>query len=447
MTSCALCRREQVINPELLRARFDEQRMLNLAQRLAIPPPVRSRPFTSGSSVTTAGVRGKKEEQFEAWSTRSSENEQQEVSRGSVGATARPLNVESMTTRGHLLFGPWGDVGAMSADDLRRRWKFSGVQTSTAPGAATVGAASAAELRSSWRELQHLSRSSAYIRSEREYLGTPLQVSHGTPALANASSCSNDAKPRLGETFLADLGRSDFNAARSDSPCAGGSSLGELSARWSTLTRVPPGSSLRGHGAFDETSLHRRYNTSAEVSVDETCAKERLVSAQLFMGDHLARSKRATPLGGSSSSVHDSDAGGLSSDCLRKRWHEAFEQGERGVGATEARHLAMRLTLAKGYQGVGHLPCARLQERWTVMCSGEVERKQAQQCPAPLLKDGESFGYLEANVLETLEPADSDARANRSDSADEAVGAVSTSTLYNRWCAAGAMGDRVAPVG
>jgi len=61
MTACALCRREQEINPELLRARFDEQRMLNLAQRLAIPPPVSSRRITPSTSTKTVGEGGRRE--------------------------------------------------------------------------------------------------------------------------------------------------------------------------------------------------------------------------------------------------------------------------------------------------------------------------------------------------------------------------------------------------
>lgn len=138
MTSCAICRREQVIDPELLRVQFDEHRMMNLAQRLAIPPPTRPRLPKYGSFIAS-GARVK-----DALPSAAMENaflNERNINQGEE-LVFQSAKVESLTTHGHLLFGPWGDVGAMTPDDLRRRWKFCCLQTSTTPGTydADVGA-------------------------------------------------------------------------------------------------------------------------------------------------------------------------------------------------------------------------------------------------------------------------------------------------------------------
>lgn len=361
MTSCALCRREQEINPELLRARFDEQRVLNLAQRLAIPPPMCSRPSTSGVSMPAG------------------EGEREQKEGTSLGSTP--------TSAREMLFGPWGDVGAMSADDLRRRWNFSGVQMSTAPGAATVGASSASELRSSWCELQ--SRSSMYVCSEREYLGTAdLQVSHGARTRADSMSCSGNAEAFVSEV---DAGGSRSPTVSPDSPCAGGTSLSELSVRWCNLTRISPEITSgcdRVHHAAEETS-HGELPTLFEMS----------------------------------------DSGGLGAASLRKRWHEA--NGVNGVGALTVSELRGSLNLAIGPQGVGGIPGTELKTRWNASCT-ETERN----------------AHVNGNSLH--ESVDNGAKTDSDDTVkplclrEQAVGAVSTSALHSRWCAAV---HRPAPVG
>lgn len=352
MTSCALCRRQQEINPELLRARFDEQRVLNLAQRLAIPPPMCSRSTTPGASMLAG------------------EGEREEKERTRLGGTP--------TSTREMLFGPWGDVGAMSSDDLRRRWKFS-----AAPGAATVGASSTSELRSCWRELQCRS---ICVRREGEYFGTAaFQVSHVARTRAENMSCSGNSEP-LGSQVGA--GESCFPTTSPDSPCAGGHSLGELSVRWCNLKRVPPGTTSRCDSA-DETS-HGELSPSFERN----------------------------------------DSGGLGAAVLRKRWHEA--NGVNGVGALTVSELRGSLRRAIGSQGVGGIPVAELATRWNA--SSTDTEGNIHHANANMLQESVDEGAIKDSG-ETTKP---------SYQREQAVGAVSTSTLHSRWCAAG---HRSAPVG
>ncbi|CAB1099376.1 unnamed protein product [Ectocarpus sp. CCAP 1310/34] len=265
MTSCALCRREQEIDPEQLRARFDEQRMLNLAQRLAIlPPPLRSRP--SATSAAMSASEGAYEEK---------------------DVRVRVKVVPTSTTGREVFVGLGGDVGAMSSDDLRRRWSC-GVHTASA----TAGAASSSELRSSWRESHDRSRSLMPMHSEGELCGTSCQVLHG----ADSVSCSGHA----------DIG-SHFTGA---SP------------------RRSPDSQCAGRGRVDSMCLERH-------------SSPRIPSSNF--GDDASAS--ALPArGGNTTPFETSDVGGLDAACLRKRWHEAMEFGD--VGDMPVSELAESLTLA-----------------------------------------------------------------------------------------------------
>lgn len=298
MTSCALCRREQEINPKLLRARFDEQRMLNLAQRLAIPPPVRSRPSTSASSVSSReGIREEKEEQLR------------------FGGTSPTLARE--------MLGQGGDVGAMSADDLRRRWRFSGLQAPTSSGVKTVGAASAAELRASWRALEHTARSSMYMPSGRD-------ACTGVSSL----SCSTN-------TNLCAIG-SRSPVANLDSLCAGGNSTGDISRRWNSLPRFPLARTTSEHNSG---STHHSAETVSHGGSHRASA----ISSP-------ASSEGALPF-------ERSDVGEVGASHLQRRWHEAIEVGD--VGGIEARDLSLRLPDALGgVEDIGGLNSRCLQERW-----------------------------------------------------------------------------------
>ena len=340
--------------------------MLNLAQRLAIPPPVRSRPSAPGATMSAGGNRERKDN---VSSTQNVGPEEKDLQTEGAGVASRPPNVESMTTRGHLLFGPWGDVGAMSADDLRRRWKFSGMETSNAPNAATVGADSAAELRSSWRDLQNLSRAFTCMQNEREVLGTPRQVSRDAQARADVSSCSGEAEPHGNEIGS---GNCNSQVATPDSPCAGGSSLGELSSRWRTLARVSSGRCSAGSDdAPDEISIGERSSSAKIASVDrKRIAELEIVPGQVSVDASSTPSVLATPT--RSSSVFDDDVGSLAGDSLQSRWRDAFRQGERDVGATDVRALAARFSLVKGPQGVGGVPNANLTSRWVAARSKET---------------------------------------------------------------------------
>lgn len=304
MTSCALCRREQEINPELLRARFDEQRMLNLAQRLAIPPPLRPRPSSSAASMTAA--EGERE------------------GKGGLRSGGTPTLAKEM------LFGPWGDVGAMSAADLRRRWKFGCVNMST------VGAASASEIRSSWQELKDC----MYMQNDSEYLR------------ADSMSCSGDTESVAHEA-REDVRRSP--TARPESPVAGGSSPADLSNRWRTLTKILPCSSTVAEGK----STDEGWGDSG--SLDKACLRKRWLEANeldtaghLEVGELTARLKHA---------IGSEGSGGLDADCLRRTWHEANGL-DSSVGHLNVLQLSERLNLVMGSRGVGAVACSDLVQRW-----------------------------------------------------------------------------------
>lgn len=458
MTSCALCRRKQVINPEVLRARFDEQRMLNLAQRLAIPPPVRARPNISGASMSAGEAGGPKEGGANPASAPSADcGSDQKVPHREHAAvvTSRPVDVESMTSRGHLLFGPWGDVGAMSPGELRRRWKFSGVQSSAAPVAATVGAASPSELASSWRELQHMSRASMYMRGSREFVGTPLQVSHGSHATrAEVSRCSTDRlsihEPNihLGEVAP---GRSSVPASP-DSPCAGGAPLSELSARWRELARVPTGTTAVTRRASDAASYGRRpiLSFAGQEFVDQL----RLPGQMRVQG---AERRTATSVDVAmrvdASQPPDEDAGSMSSGSLRRRWHKAFHCKSRDVGAADVTELAVRLAQAKGSQGVGGLSNAFLRKRWPAACTEDAEHEQddnkheCENAVGDATKSGELAIDAPGICVENPSVLGSNYNAKLSILGEQSVGAASVSALYKRWRAAHGKGSRAAPVG
>ncbi|CBJ27513.1 conserved unknown protein [Ectocarpus siliculosus] len=358
MTSCALCRREQEIDPEQLRARFDEQRMLNLAQRLAIPPPpVRSRPTATGAAMSAS----------------EGACEEKEV-RVRVGV------VPTSTTQREVLFGLGGDVGAMSSDDLRRRWSC-GVQTASS----TAGAASSSELRSSWRESHDRSRSPMPIHSEGDLFGTSCQVLHGADSL----SCSGHAD--IGSHFT---GASPRRSP--DSQCAGGGRVNSMCLERHSSLRIPPSNfgidaSASALPARGENTTP--FETSDVGGLDAACLRKRRHEAMEFgdVGDmpvsELAgRLTLATDLRTCSEDVtpfETSDVGGSDAACLGKRWHEAMEIGD--VGDQRVNELTGRLTLAADLlargekttpfetSDVGGLDAGCLRKRWhEAMEAGDV---------------------------------------------------------------------------
>lgn len=369
--------------------------------------------------------------------------------------TTRPADVASMTSRGHLLFGPWGDVGAMSPGELRRRWKFSGVQSSAAPVAATIGAASPSELASSWRELQHMSRASMYMRGSREFVGTPLQVSHGShAALVEVNSCSPDplcsGEPKTHLSEIASGGSSV--AASPDSPCAGGAPLGELSARWRTLTRVPTGTTAVCRLASDAASYSRRSSMSfaGEDIVDQL----RLPDQIEMRGVERRTAERVeSVMRVEASQPPDDDAGSMSIGSMRKRWHEAFNEKSSDVGAAGVKELVFRLALAKGSQGVGGLSNTRLGKRWPLAYSEDAEHQQdgnkhvCDSAVCDAVKSGELVTDIPGVCAEDPSALDSNDTAKRASLDEQEVGAASVSALYSRWCAAGGTGRRAAAVG
>ena len=384
MTACALCRREQVINPELLRARFDEQRMLNLAQRLALPPPVRARTTPLGLSPLNGSVKGPNEDLASASNGINLESESKSSRVEDGAAAAVPLlNVESMKTRGHLLFGPWGDVGAMSIDELRCRWKFSGLHSSTSPSASTVGAAPQAELRRSWLELQRMVRASSASIASMEASsgsdegGTSLDLYHKDQGRSGISDFFGDGERREGEIELGGWDPSETPG----SPCPEGSSLGVIPDRYRELTRRSSDSSAVENIAPDldfgrwYPSSTRKASMHASVDPIQAHATHGTPS---FSEDSIAWHSRfdATE---SAPVAYINDVGSLPSTRLRKRWQQAHEctSGGGDIGGAEVRERSARYAMAMGNQGIGALSTTNLKERGKAL---RPHGKEAETC-------------------------------------------------------------------
>ncbi|CAM9182279.1 unnamed protein product [Ectocarpus sp. 4 AP-2014] len=409
MTSCALCRREQEIDPEQLRARFDEQRMLNLAQRLAIPPPpVRSRPSATGAAMSASeGACEEKE------------------------VRVRVEVVPTSTTEREVFFGLGGDVGAMSSDDLRRRWSC-GVQTASA----TAGAASSSELRSSWRESHDRSRSPMPMHSEGELFGTSCQALHGADSL----SCSGHAD--IGSHVTgASLRRSP------DSQCAGGGRVDSMCLERHSSPRIPP--SNFGDDAPASALPARGENTTPfETSdvggVDAPCLRKRWHEVMdigdvgdMPVSELAGRLTLATDLRTCSEDVttfETSDVGGSDAACLGKRWHEAMEIGDVGhqrVNELAGRTLAADL-LAHGEKttpfetsDVGGLDASCLRKRWhEAMEIGNVGDMPVSELAARLALATDSSTCREDGTFETSD-----------------VGSLDVACLRNRWHEAVEYGD------
>ncbi|CAM9206598.1 unnamed protein product [Choristocarpus tenellus] len=107
LNSCALCRQQQVINPEVLRAQFDQTRVANLARRLAIPLPVHPPAATYGLAMSPCSA-GKRPKAMAAAVCESTKNE---------GDAAVDVSILGKSVSTHS-----SDVGAMSSADLRHRW-------------------------------------------------------------------------------------------------------------------------------------------------------------------------------------------------------------------------------------------------------------------------------------------------------------------------------------
>eukprot|EP00903_Cladosiphon_okamuranus_P012746 g11916.t1 len=436
MTSCALCRKEQEINPELLRARFDEQRMLNLAQRLAIPPPLRSRPSPPAASLTAA--EGQRE--------------------GKGGPRSRG----TATLPREMLFGPWGDVGAMSADHLRRRWKFSSAQT------LTVGAASASELRSSWHEL----KLSMHMQGDSEH------------SRMDSVSCSGDTDVVVHEVGDS-IRHSPTACPGSASPLAGGTLSDDLSIRWRSLTKMPPrirttaegtatdefwgdtggldGACLRkrwleadgldsGVGSLEVGELSERlteaFGSQDIGSLSSASLRKRWLEADgLDSGiGHLALAELSGRL---NQAIGSQDIGSLSPSSLRKRWLEAGGL-DSGVGQLELGELSDRLNQAVGSQGIGSLSSASLRKRWLEANGldsgvgqlelGELSERLNQAVGSQGIGSLSSASlrkrWLEANGLDSsvghLEPGELSEKQHRA-MGSQGVGAITGAKLEKRW--------------
>lgn len=430
--------------------------MLNLAQRLAIPPPLRARPPTSAASVSEGA--GQK---FDLSIEVSAKSDVKDVLADEEVVTPSSPHAGSMTAHGHLLFGPWGDVGAMTPKELRRRWKVSNLQTSTLPVtfAADVGAASLRKLASSWRELQRMSRASSITSA----------VEHGLDALAPSSFHQiPKAEDGLGVYALpeqATFPRHGSRGARgngppghasasdSDDPSVGDVPLGDLSARWRALTRVPPGSGYRRSSTVTSRLSADSFSDFEPLSTPDLKTKHALPVASAGCMDEAS-------VGFVSS---DSDimtcqetVGSLTSVGLRQRWNEAFQGVEGDAGAMIVEELAVRLAIARGPQGAGGLSSAQLAERWLSSSIEDVDDSREER-GTRLEKHGARDGIVTAGNegdpvqdvvrIETdasvgcekimREPCVSNGSKPLSPTSSQDVGAAPIITVYTRWCAAG----------
>lgn len=451
ITSCALCRREQVINPELLRAQFDKQRMLNLAQRLAIPAPPRPRPPTSGISTTVNF-----EQKLDLEATAAVKGEGKSV-KGSDKTASPSSSAESMTTHGHLLFGPWGDVGAMTPQELRRRWTLSNPT-------ADVGAMPVKKLISSWQELQRLSRASAAVSA----------VEHGASDVSPIASTSSQPSQAAHSTSTYDWPGDGFSP-HNEAPCASLDGLpkpavaitsaeicvgvacpGELSARWRALVRVPPATGFRRPSSI---TCRLSVGGSADVQPQVTSAikPEHTLPITCTRGTDTACIKFGD--GESDIMTCSQTVGSLTVADLRQRWNQAFQSVDSDVGAMSVNDLAARLAVARGPQGVGGVSSTNLAERWFSTTLQHAEDRQEEGHATPLdeygLGNGPQLDCIIApiegsGVVDADRVTDEGLAANTvmkdkrflsasnpvSPTSCQDVGAASMSTLRMRWHAA-----------
>ncbi|CAM9301196.1 unnamed protein product [Phaeothamnion confervicola] len=423
-SSCALCRREQVsLNPEVLRAQFDERRMLNLAKRLrslgrdVAVPPVRPRPASSQTLVASSAA---------ATSSGARRGHDGAASRKSCGAgaasasskdaaalaAAGPTATAAAAGLGHLLSGPWGDVGAMPSDELRRRWtRLHRPAAGAAAGAAAFGAAGTSAFGD--RVAFHDDVGAAPQRELRKrwLTLTAVGLAHCGADVGEGSveelhaRLSNAASPRSGSLQSRDapIGRTKTaneallraaaapalwpaDAADAVEEDVGAMAAGELARRWAHLTALGRGGSGGDVGADHSAALRRRW-------------------ASAFVG------------GASGDSDATSNAAfGLpkSQDKLRRRWTQASRLGavappspcdgaDDGVTA-----LAARWAAAHGADtSVGSVGVAAMCTHWAA---------------------NESVGAANSAALY--------ARWAAAGGADETVGAASTAALTARWAAA-----------
>lgn len=458
MTSCALCRREQVINPELLRAQFDEQRMLNLAQRLAIPPPLRSRSPKYGVSMSDEVQHNEGGLDVQGATAADAIGHDQDLQESDKVMPLASPDVESMTTHGHLLFGPWGDVGAMTPEDLRSRWKFSNLQTSTLPGTlnADVGAEAIEELRSSWRELQHISHASEAAFSELASANVTPRAACTPPRRSwPGDDLSGAMESRAGEGDADKPSPStSFDGAMTS---VGGATVEALSSRWRTLIRVPLGTSFVG----------RPPSTLSSVSVASPIPFEPQVAAAPKSAPTVLATDAGLIDAASGDNVADLEAvltsndtaGSMSSNDLRNRWYLTVRQFD-DVGALKVEELASRLTLSRGQQGVGGKSMANLRQWWSLTCSDYAEYLVEGSTCSPVdsgkhshiqvdelcaRNEGGSVVRTASHPTEVLRAHASGrtftephvlAAPRPSSLGSQDVGALSSSVLYARWRAA-----------
>lgn len=357
--------------------------MLNLAQRLALPPPTRTCTTSTSTAQPAAGVVGCKRDSTDASSCAVSESERKsaEVKNEEVA----PDSLIIKKNHDHMLYEPSSDVGAMPADELRLRWKCIGEHLTTLPSAETVGATSAAELRSSWRRLKCMAMTTMTgVRNGGEYVGNPFQVSR-----------YEDDRGRSGiDGWLGDDGHLEAEISfegrtfseTPDSLSAGGSSLEELSARWRSLAR-PCSAGSASSNFIPDRGVHRRYPSTTTIGEMDWIQlyTERSVPS-------LSEDPFDSTLDISVQAAYVDDVGCLSNVGLLKRWSKAFDPFSKGgdVGEVKVHQLSTRLGLAIESQSVGALSPTSLKERWNALRSGDVE---SESCPELIENAGKIMGY------------------------------------------------------
>jgi hypothetical protein len=133
MTSCALCRKSHTLDPDVLRAQFNQQRLANLTWRLgkskATPtysrpqweePRTPLRPLAKAQGGGSSSL--KEDPDMEKKGSKAQPGPSPPASPLTADVGALPSHLLSARARRLRAFDTDGDVGALSSGDLRGRW-------------------------------------------------------------------------------------------------------------------------------------------------------------------------------------------------------------------------------------------------------------------------------------------------------------------------------------
>lgn len=405
MTSCALCRKSHTLDPDVLRAQFDQQRVANLSWRLGQTRATRafSKPSWEAAAAGHAHAHG-----FASPLARTKEMllaSSAAVGGGGGWAAAAEAEADdvkklaksaSVFPRGDEHEGP--DIGALPRSRLLRRARSS---VKRALLNRDAGGMTPAELRSRWVRLMgsgHREQAHAAVLPPDcgaapvavlgalwaallapTAAGSPLDVGAAVPEevagrVAGLRPLSVDEAPECGAAPLAVLGmRWAALAGQFVAPAevdVGGASLAALRAAWESTARVGAIGRDVGALATAELTTSATYALAPEcgaASVEALTARLRSAAgAAPVAGSEDVGGLARLPLPSTAAAVAAAVASALPAECgallppaLAGRWAALLSAA--GVSG-----------MAAGDADVGALSAAGLAGRWGVMWAEAV---------------------------------------------------------------------------